>query len=135
MTVQGTMRPELEKKLESFCHKYIVLMELLYTEPELNRWCSEYSAYQKNEAYTKLERMLYDGFMREAYALDFMPEILASKPYGSYSEEAALAGNKFDIAYGICMEIRGDYASNGSLIYSAIAKGKLYRLMQAFLNA
>lgn len=125
---------ELEKKIESFCHKYIVLMELLYTEPELNRWCSNYSSYQKNITYTELERIIYDGFMKQAYELNFMPEILSLKSYDSYSEEKALAGNKLDIAYGICMEIRSDYASNGSLIYSAIAKGKLYRLMKAFLN-
>lgn len=39
-----------------------------------------------------------------------------------------------DILHGICMEIRMDYGCSGSLIYSAIADGNLYRLMCAFLS-
>lgn len=126
---------DLEKKIEAFCRKYIVLMELLYLDQELNSWCCNYSAYQMSITHTELKRIIYEEFMKEAYDLEFMPKILSYKSYDSYSEEKALAGNKLDIAYGICLEIRRDYGVNGSLIYSAIAEGKLYRLMKAFLKA
>ena len=130
-TTSSLFDAEIEKKVDSFCKKYIVLMELLYQDQELNHWCRNYSAYQNITTHIELKKMIYDGFVKEAY--DFMPKILSQKPYGSYSLEAALAGSRFDLAFGICLEIRGDYASNGSLIYSAIGRGNLYRLMAAFL--
>jgi len=124
----------IEIKLESFCRKYIVLMELLYLDQELNNWCSNYSAYKTITIHRELERILYEEFMEEAYKLDFMPQILSLKSYDTYNIEEVLVGNKLDVAYGICMEIRSDYGANGSLIYSAIANGNLYRLMKEFLN-
>jgi len=131
---QAVLDSAIAKKLEDFCRKYIVLLELLYTDTELNTWCRNYSGYRPNATHLELENIIYGKFMKEAYDLDVMPKILVQSPYSSYSVETALAGNKFDVAYGICMEIRGDYGSNGSLIYSAIANGNLYRLMTAFLN-
>ena len=72
--------------------------------------------------------------MKEAYTLGFLPKVLAWKPGSAYSLGSALCGTKADLLYGICMEIRADYGCNGSLIYNAIAKGNLYRLMSAWLH-
>lgn len=109
-------------------------MEALYKDKELNQWCHNYSIYTQNTEHCELKRIIYDEFMKEAYELGFMPEILSWKPYCANSLEAALHGTEADIIYGICMEIRGEYWSNGSLISDAIADGNLYRLMCAFLS-
>lgn len=125
---------EIREAFVRFCNKYIVLMEALYKDNELNQWCQSYSPYTKITEHCELMRIIYDGFVKEAYELGFMPEILSWKPYGTYSLEAAINGTEADIIYGICLEIRGDYGSNGSLISDAIAAGNLYRLMRAFLS-
>lgn len=71
--------------------------------------------------------------MREAYALG-LPTVLSWKPYDAYKFESALVGTEEDLIYGICLEIRMDYANNSSLINDAFASGRLYRLMSAFLS-
>ena len=109
-------------------------MEVLYKDKELNRWCHNYSAYTKNTEHCELEKIIYDEFMTEAYALGFMQNILSWKDGSVYLTEAAINGTDVDILYGICMEIRSDYGNNGALIYHAIADGNLYRLMRAFLS-
>ncbi len=123
---------ELRVAVTRFCRKYIVLTEILYRDKELNQWCRSYSAYARNTVHCELERVIRDGFIREAY--DFMPQVLSWKPYSSYQLEAALAGTADDLIFGICVEIRADYASNGTLISHAIAGGNLYRLMAAYLS-
>lgn len=125
---------KIREAMTEFCKKYMVLMEVLYEDKELNQWCRKYSAHEKNTEHCELERIIYDGFMQEAYGLGFMPEILSWKPYAIYSLVEALKGTEADILHGICMEIRGDYNCKGSLIYSAIGEGRLYRLMCAFLS-
>ena len=129
-----------EAAVTEFCRKYITLMEVLYKDKELNAWCSNYSAYKNNTVHVALEKIIYQGFMKEAYHLKdanqqkIMPDIHKNASYSSYSLEKALAGNHFDLAFGIFLEIRCDYGTNGSLIYDSIAKGNLYRLMSAFLD-
>ena len=81
-----------------------------------------------------LEKIIYDGFMHEAYELGFMPEILSWKANSVYTLESALNGTDADLMHGICSEIRSDYGCNGSLVYNAIANGSLYRLMSAYLS-
>ena len=127
----STITQELKDAMTQFCRKYIVLMEVLYQDKELNQWCRSYSAYTRNTVHRELERVIRDSFMREAY--DFMPQVLSWKPYSSYQLEAALTGTAEDLIFGICVEIRADYASNGTLISHAIADGNLYRLMAAYL--
>ncbi|MGM9522184.1 MAG: ADP-ribosylglycohydrolase family protein [Oscillospiraceae bacterium] len=124
---------DMEAAMTAFCSKYIVLMKVLYQDKELNQWCRNYSAYRENTTHRELEKMIYEGFVKEAYALGFMPEVLAWKPYSAYSLESALTGTKADLIHGIFVEIRSDYGSNGSLISHAIADGNLYRLMSAWL--
>lgn len=109
-------------------------MEVLYRDEELNQWCRNYSAYKKKTTHRALEKLIYDGFMEEAYALGFMPKVLAWKSYSAYSLESALNGTKEDLIHGIFVEIRSDYGCNGSLIRHAIAEGKMYRLMSAWLH-
>lgn len=109
-------------------------MEILYKDKELNWWCHNYSAYIRSTEHCELEKMIYSGFMEEAYALGFMPKILSWKAGSAYSLEAAINGTDVDILHGIFMEIRSDYGSNGTLISHAIADGNLYRLMCAFLS-
>lgn len=125
---------DIRETMTRFCNKYLVLMEVLYKDRELNQWCHNYSAYKRNTEHCELEKIIYDGFMREAYALELMPKILSWNAGGAYSAEAMLNGSEADILYGICMEIRMDYGYNGSLISVAIASGNLYRLMRAFLS-
>ena len=72
--------------------------------------------------------------MHEAYALSIMPKVLSWKPYSAYQFESALAGTEEDLIYGICLEIRADYGSNGTLISHVIADGNLYRLMSTYLS-
>lgn len=124
---------DMETAITAFCSKYIVLMEVLYRDKELNQWCRNYSAYRKNTTHCELEKLIYDGFMQEAYALGFMPKILAWKHVYT-GLESALAGTKSDLIYGIFAEIRSDYDCNGSLISHAIAEGNLYHLMRAYLS-
>lgn len=130
----GSLTPDMEAAVTGFCSKYVVLMEILYRDKELNQWCRNYSAYRENTTHCELEKLIYDGFMKEAYALAFMPKILAWKPYSAYSLKAALNGTKADLIHGIFVEIRSDYGSNGSLISHAIASGSLYYLMDALLH-
>lgn len=125
---------EIKEAMTKFCNKYIVLMEVLYRDKELNQWCRNYSAYRRNTEHCELEKTIYDGFMHEAHKLGFMPEVLSWKPYSAYSLDAALNGTEADIIHGICLEIHLDYGSNGALISHAIADGNLYRLMSAFLS-
>lgn len=124
---------EIKKTMTKFCNKYIMLLEVLYRDKELNQWCHNYSAYKRNTEHCELEKAIYGGFMKEAYALGFMPKVLSWKPYSAYQLESALAGTEEDLIHGICLEIRADYGCNGSLIYRAIADGNLYRLMRAYL--
>lgn len=130
---QPVLSAEQEKTFADFCRKYVAVLGMLYVDPELNAWCHRYSAYKPNTVHRDLQQLIYDKLMIEAYALD-MPGILEKRPYSSYSFETALAGTKFDVLYGICLEIRADYWSNGCLISSAIASGRLYHLMCAFLG-
>jgi len=125
---------DMEAAMSAFCSKYVVLMEVLYRDKELNQWCRNYSAYERSTEHCEVEKIIYENFIKEAYALEFMPEVLAWRQNSAYSLEAALSGMKADLLYGICMEIRSDYGSNGSLIYRAIADGNLYRLMDAWLH-
>ena len=55
-------------------------MEVLYRDKELNQWCRNYSAYKENTAHRALEELIYNGFMKEAYTLGFLPKVLAWKP-------------------------------------------------------
>lgn len=125
---------EIKEVMTKFCNKYVVLMEVLYRDKELNQWCRNYSAYRRNTEHCELEKIIYDGFMHEAYELGFMPEILSRKANSVYTLESALNGTNADLMHGICAEIRSDYGCNGSLVYSAIANGNLYRLMSAYLS-
>ena len=125
---------ETKEAITKFCSKYIILMEVLYRDKELNQWCKKYSVYEKTTEHCELKRMIYDGFMQEAYALNFISTAIAHKPSYGYRLESALAGTKEDLIWGLAMEIRGDYGSNGSLISHAIADGNLYRLMRAYLS-
>lgn len=125
---------DIETAVTAFCNKYVVLMEVLYRDKELNQWCRNYSAYKENTTHRALEELIYNGFMKEAYALGFLPKVLAWKPGSAYSLGSALCGTKADLLYGICMEIRADYGCNGALIYHAIASGSLYYLMNTLLH-
>lgn len=93
-----------------------------------------FSSRKKNTEHCELEKIIYGGFMQEAYKLGVMPEVLSWKPGAVYVPDEALNGTEADILNGICMEIRGDYGNNGSLINRAIGEGRLYRLMKAFLS-
>lgn len=123
----------IKDAMTAFCNKYIVLMEVLYRDKELNQWCRNYSAYRENTAHCEVEKTIYDGFMHDA-ALGFMPEVLSWKAGSAYILESALNGTEADLIHGIFAEIRSDYGNNGSLIYHAIADGNLYRLMSAYLS-
>lgn len=125
---------EIKEVMTKFCNKYVVLMEVLYRDKELNQWCHNYSAYTRNTVHCELEKAIYDGFMKEAYKLGFMPEVLSWKPGSAYSVDTALNGTEADMIYGIFSEIRMDDGCNGSLIHNSIANGNLYRLMSTFLS-
>ena len=132
---ESPMSQEIEDTMTKFCNKYIVLMEALYRDKELNQWCKNYSKYTQNTEHCELERMIYDGFMKEAYALNIVsPAIIEHKPGYDYCLESALAGTKKDLIWAIAIEIRMDYGCNGSLVHRAIADGNLYRLMRAYLS-
>lgn len=131
-TVQIT--PEMKAQMTAFCNKYVVLLGALYEDQELNQWCRNYSAYCKNTTHCEVERIIYSGLLKDAYALPCMLEIFPAKTKAPYTLETALTGTEADQIYGILLEIRMDYASNGSLIYHSIAEGNLYRLMCAFLK-
>lgn len=109
-------------------------MEVLYRDKELNQWCRNYSAYKENTTHCALKELIYNGFMKEAYTLGFLPKVLAWEPGSAYSLGSALCGTKADLLYGICMEIRADYGCNGELIYHSIASGSLYYLMNTLLH-
>lgn len=130
--------PRLSKKLQEavtqFCDKYIVLMEVLYRDKELNRWCRDYSAYQGCTEHCELQHIIYDEFMAEAYRIGFMPIALSWRNDSHYTLNDALNGTVEDLICRISVEIRSDYHCNGSLINNAIGCGNLYRLMDAYLS-
>ena len=132
-TSSSPITKEIKQAMLELCNKYVVLLEVLYRDKELNQWCRDYSAYHRITEHCEFKKAIYDGFMREAYTLG-LPKVLAWKPYDTYRFEATLAGTAEDLIYGICLEIRMDYASNGSLINDAIANGRLFRLIKAFLS-
>lgn len=132
-TSASPITKEIKQAMLELCNKYVVLLEVLYRDKELNQWCRDYSAYHRITEHCEIKKAIYDGFMREAYALG-LPKVLAWKPYDTYRFEATLAGTAEDLIYGICLEIRMDYASNGSLINDAIANGRLFRLIKALLS-
>ena len=129
-----TLTKEIREAMAKFCNKYLVLMELLLKDKELNKWCRNYSAYVKNTEHLELERIIYDSFVKEAYQLPFMDEVLHQKAYSDYKFESALNGTAEDLIHGIFVEIRSDYGSNGRLINRAIAEGNLYGLMKVYLS-
>lgn len=134
---ESHLTPEIEEEVLRLCRKYIVLMECLFKDKELNKWCREYSTYQAIETHAYLRELIYQGFMKEAYAAydsRLLPTVIGWDLFHAYSYEKAISGSKEDIIYGICMEIRGDYGTNGSLIYHSIGSGSLYKLMDALLN-
>lgn len=124
----------LREMMTEFCSKYVVLMKILCWDRELNQWCRSYSADGRNTEHCELEKAIYDGFMRDAVALGFMPLVLSRKPYTAYRLEAALAGTAWDLIHGICAEIQLNRESD-ALIRHAIADGNLYRLMDAYLSS
>lgn len=131
---QWLLTDEEKKAVTKFCNKYVLLLELLYRDKELNQWCRSYSAQNRNMKHCELEKVIYNGFMHEADALGFMPKIFLWKPYSAYQLEDALTGDEGDLIHGICSEIRSDYGSYGFLISHAIADGNLYHLMSTYLS-
>lgn len=132
---QNVIGSGIEAVFTRFCEKYIVLMETLYKDKELNEWCRNYSAYREITSHKELREMIYGVFMKEAYALNLMPTVQFLGPEcGSNDYEKLIAGTKRDLIYGICIAIRIDYGTNGSLVYESIAKGYLYRLMYNLLH-
>lgn len=118
---------ELRERMIKFCNKYIVLMELLYKDKELNEWCRNYSAYTPNEKHHKLESIIYNEFMHEAYST-FMSRYRAEK------NESESEHTEAGIIRAMTTAIRFDYWCNGGLINSSIASGQLYRLMEKYLS-
>lgn len=127
----GPITKKIPETMTGFCKKYIVSMEALYTARELNQWCCSYSAGTKNTEHREPEKMLYHGFMQEAYGLGIMPEVLSRKPSSAYSLRAVSKGAETDLLYGICMEIRRDYSCPGFLIHAAMGQGHLYRICRS----
>ncbi len=121
----------IKDTMTAFCSKYVVLMEVLYRDKELNQWCHNYSTYREITEHSEIDKIIYNEFMHDD-AIGIMPEVLSWKP--DYNLEAALNGTEADLIHGIFAEIRSDYGNNGSLIYHAIADGNLYRLMSAYLS-
>ena len=132
--VTSPITKKIRDTMTEFCKKYIVLLEVLYRDTELNQWCRGYSAYERNTQHCELEKIIRSGFLQEAYALGFLQKVLIWKPYSAYQLEDALNGTEDDLLFGICVEIRKDYGSNGYLINGAIGNGNLYRLMSAYLS-
>lgn len=129
-----TITNEMREAMTGFCRKYIVLMELLYKDQELNQWCHSYSAFRENTQHCELKSIIYDKFVKDAYRLQCMQDAHACLINVPYTLESALKGSETELIRGIWLEIRSDHQSNGSLIAHAIADGKLYRLMDAYLS-
>lgn len=129
-----TLDPETEQQLEAFCRRYVVLLKVLYEDRELNDWCRRYSPSSPNTEHAALEHTIYREMLAEAYRLGFPAKVAGLCRDRAYHFEIAMNGTRLDQAYGICCEFRGDYNTNGSLIYSSIAKGRLYALVAAFLG-
>lgn len=59
--------------MTAFRNKYVILMEVLYRDKELNQWCRNYSVYKENTAHCELEKLIYEGFMKEALLICTQP--------------------------------------------------------------
>ncbi len=124
---------EMDAQIRAYCQKYLMLLELLYEDFELNQWCREYSAYQEILSHKYMHDIIYEKFMKEAYNLPQMPEFMALDM--NHSKHLAPAeGSREAIFASICKEIRMDYGSNGYLIHRALAEGTILRLMKAYLS-
>lgn len=123
----------INRAMTDFCQKYVHTMKEMCENSELQKWCKNYSAYREITTHKDLQKLVYKKFMREAYALPFFSEYLAKADYGQ-SFEKRIKGNKNELITGLFLEIRMDYASNGSLINCSIADGHIYQLMEAYLQ-
>ena len=65
------MTPQLERSMESFLKKYLVLMELLQTDRELSAWCEAYHEDQDGAGaqHQGLQKLICTRFPEEAYDL------------------------------------------------------------------
>jgi hypothetical protein len=124
---------EMDEKVTAFCQKYIVLAEVLYRDKELRQWCMNHSSYRSTEMHSALENTIF-SMASEIGNIGFYGQVLSSKDYGKYALVEALDGTKADLMYGIFLEIRLDYSDGNYLIPQALAKGRLYRLMKAYLE-
>lgn len=123
---------DVNEAMTEFCKKYINLMKEMYKNPELRKWCKDYSAYRAVTTHRDLEKLIYDEFMKEVCELPFFVQYLNKADYGrDYVKR--MNGSKSELIIGLFVEIRGDYGSNGSLINYSIAEGRIYRLMEAYL--
>ena len=126
---------KMESAIKRFCARYITLMDVLYHDRELNAWCRQYSAQEENTVHKALEQIIYGRFMPEAYDIGLIPTVLSCRGGSPYFPDLLAGGSKFDLLYALAAEIRADYHDNGSLIHSAIADGRLFRVMECLLKA
>lgn len=116
------------------CNRYVILLRVLYLDDALNQWCRNYRYHNNNDPHHIIEETIYNGLMKDAYALDFA-SILSTRPYHRYDYGSTIHGTVDDLIYGICLEIRHDHFVDGALINDSIASGRLYHLVDALLKA
>ncbi len=124
----------MDAQIRAYCQKYLMFLELLYDDFELNQWCREYSAYEVIPSHKYIQNVIYKNFMQDAYNLPKMPEFTALGMNHS-QHPASPEGSREAIFASICKEIRMDYGSNGYLIRYALADGTILRLMKAYLSS
>ena len=118
-------------KCKEHAKKYLPLLEKIEKNPELKKWCEEYSPYKRVEDTYNLDEeigeMMHDAYDSGVVICNYC-EILDKNrdaqtvDIKDYSDDLLLA----KIAY----LYRKDHMSEGSLTNRAIAEGHLYRLYE-----
>ena len=123
-----------------FLKKYVPVLEEIEKDPARKKWCRNYSAYTRvtSDPYD-LYRVIYQELMQDAYRNGIVTQYYPM--YRELVRDFAVADSKAgpeqlraftdqQLLAILGMQIRSDYASNGSLMYRYVAEGLLLHYMK-----
>ncbi len=129
----GIAEETVQKRIE-YCDRYIPVLQMICDDPEMTKWCKEYSPIEEERP---LVKYLYENLMRDAYKADLVVsdyrELVENSPVkkglGEFTEEEIGQLSVQDTLGYIGLHFRGDYFNNGTLIRNSVGNGVLLRLL------
>ncbi len=140
--ISGRLRGDnvVRMKHLTYCEKYIPVLSMIASDPELRQWCAKYSVYEPVQQHKSLEHYLMNELMQEAYNIGMViPEyrdILENSALRDIVAEPTLPVLKQssvnEILACIAWHFRRDHFVEGALIRESIGKRHLVRLLKAY---